>query len=133
LKKVWETPPHKGISTPHAAMSDNNVRVTTMCHDSYYLSFKKGKDVELSPEVPTQTTSVAGPSMTSQQQATTSLGDTFRVLRCLVWGDLTAFKVNVLLDNDVDDLRKLIHLEKDKGILRNINVSDLVLWKVSQS
>ena len=109
-------------------MSDNNVRVTTMCH-CYYLSFET-KNCEVSSPVPAQTTPLVGPSLTSQQQATTSLDNTFRVLLCLIEGDSTVFQVKATANENVLDLKKLIHQEKDKGILRSVNASDLVLWKV---
>ena len=52
-------------------------------------------------------------------------------LRCFVEGDSTVFTVKTSKNCEIDDLKKLVHQEKDKGILRNVNASDLILLKVS--
>ena len=51
-------------------------------------------------------------------------------LSCLVKGDSSVFDVKVSALMKVSALKELIHEKKDKGILRDVNASDLVLWKV---
>ena len=87
----------------------------------------KGKGRELSPPI---ATTMASEGQTSSVFDVHMHDDTPRVLRCIVEGDPAVFKVKVPVDNDVDDLKKLVHREKDKGILRDVNASDLALWKV---
>jgi hypothetical protein len=82
--------------------------------------------------------------MTSTQpQATTSsiasarnpaaaiADDTIHTLWCLVEGDSTPFKITAPPNIDIDDLKKLVRENKDKSSLRDVNASDLVLFKVS--
>ena len=57
--------------------------------------------------------------------------DTVRALWCLVQGDSTPFKVTIRTNNDINDLKELVH---DKGIDATKNTvlaKDLKLWKVS--
>jgi Crinkler effector protein N-terminal domain len=58
--------------------------------------------------------------------------NTVRVLRCLVAGDTTTFKVTATVDNDVDDLKELVH-EKGIDASKDILAKNLVLWKVRTS
>jgi hypothetical protein len=52
-------------------------------------------------------------------------------LRCLIEREATVFTVEVSVNDEIGDLKKLIHKEKDKGSLRDVNAADLVLLKVS--
>jgi hypothetical protein len=51
-------------------------------------------------------------------------------LRCLIQGESTSFKVQVKSNEDIDDLKGHVHKMKAKGILRDVDAADLVLWKV---
>ena len=59
--------------------------------------------------------------------------DTVLRLWCLVKDDPKPFKVIIRTNNDVDDLKELIHEKRKDGILRGIDAADLKLWKVSSS
>jgi hypothetical protein len=59
------------------------------------------------------------------------MADDNRVLRCLVSGDTTSFKVAVPAEGDVVDLEELVLEKGRKGILHDVDAKDLVLWKVS--
>jgi hypothetical protein len=48
----------------------------------------------------------------------------------LVQGDSITFKVTVPVDNDVGDLKELIHQGGKNGVLSNIDAKDLILLKV---
>jgi hypothetical protein len=63
--------------------------------------------------------------------AATMSDDAARTLWCLIEGESTPFGVTAPANAIIEDLKKLIHQEKEKGILRDINAVDLVLWKVS--
>lgn len=54
-----------------------------------------------------------------------------RELVCLVQGDPMPFVVTTSSNDGILDLQQLIYNQKDKGILQNVNASDLTLWKVS--
>ena len=51
-------------------------------------------------------------------------------LWCLIDGDSTPFKITCQTNTDVDDLKRLIYADNNKGILRNIDAAGLMLWKV---
>jgi hypothetical protein len=51
-------------------------------------------------------------------------------LTCLIEGDSSMFGVYPTTDIRILDLRKLIHEEGNKGVLRNVDAKDLILWKV---
>jgi hypothetical protein len=52
-------------------------------------------------------------------------------LLCLVEGDPIPFVVTASLDSRIFDLQQLIYNQKDRGILQDVNASDLILWKVN--
>ena len=56
--------------------------------------------------------------------------DTVRVLRCLVKGGTTPMKISLSVDDDVDDLKEMVHDRGKNGILRDTDISDLFVWKV---
>ena len=51
-------------------------------------------------------------------------------LWCLVDGDSRPFEVDVPVDVNVNRLKRLVHKEKERGFLRDVDASDLDLWKV---
>jgi hypothetical protein len=57
--------------------------------------------------------------------------DTQRELYCLVEGDQLAFRVTAYVDNDVEDLKKLVQMAKKRGSLRDVEPANLKLSKVS--
>jgi hypothetical protein len=57
--------------------------------------------------------------------------DTHREFYGLVEGDRLAFRVTASVDNDVDDLKKLVQLEKKRGSLRDVDPANLDLSKVT--
>ena len=54
-----------------------------------------------------------------------------RELVCLVQGDSMPFVVTTSSNDGILDLQQLVYNQKDKGILQDVNASDLTLWKVS--
>ena len=56
--------------------------------------------------------------------------DTVRVLRCLVKGATRHMKISPSIDNDVDDLKAIVHERGKDGILRDTDIHDLLVWKV---
>lgn len=56
--------------------------------------------------------------------------DTVRVLRCLVRGVTIPMKVTLSVDDDVDDLKAMVHQRGKNGILRHTDIQDLFVWKV---
>jgi hypothetical protein len=94
---------------------------------------QKGKNREVSPTAPAQTTStsLSLTDTTPRPQAVTLLEDNFRVLLCLIEGDSTVFQVKAPINNNVLDLKDLI---REKGINvqeRYVLAKDLLLLKVS--
>jgi len=55
-----------------------------------------------------------------------------RVFFCLIEGDTNPFEVTVPTGKSISFLKKVIWEECNNGPLRDINVRDLVLWKVSR-
>jgi hypothetical protein len=53
-----------------------------------------------------------------------------RALLCIIEGDSSLFRVTPTGNMDIIELKNLFHKEKDKGILRDVNAADLVVWKV---
>jgi hypothetical protein len=53
-----------------------------------------------------------------------------RVLICLVEGDSSIFKVKPAGDTDIIDLKDLIWEENKNNVLKGVDSSDLILWKV---
>jgi hypothetical protein len=53
-----------------------------------------------------------------------------RMLWCLVEGKSTLFQVDTPSSDNINQLKNLVHKGKDKGILRDVNATDLVVWKV---
>jgi len=94
-------------------MTDNNVCIPCLA-DGYFLHC----DRQVSPTAP----------------GLSSTGNTphLRVLRCLIHGEFTAFKVTLPLDNDVSDLKDIIH-NKGVNVRKDVLAKDLLLWKVSIS
>lgn len=56
--------------------------------------------------------------------------DTVRVLRCLVKGATIPMKVSLSVDDDVDDLKAMVHQRGQNRILRGTDIQDLFVWKV---
>lgn len=56
--------------------------------------------------------------------------DEARTLWCLIEGESTPFKVMAHLNTDINDLKKVVREERKNGALRNVDASDLILWKV---
>ncbi|KAF8330657.1 hypothetical protein F5887DRAFT_1178530 [Amanita rubescens] len=56
--------------------------------------------------------------------------DTVRVLRCLVKGATIPMKVSPSVDDDVDDLKAMVHERGKNGILRDTDIQDLFVWKL---
>ena len=54
-----------------------------------------------------------------------------RELVCLVQGDPMPFVVTTSSNDGILELKQLVYNQKDKGILQDVNSSDLTLWKVS--
>ena len=54
-------------------------------------------------------------------------------LSCLVDGDPRLFMVKAHPDIILLEFVSLVYAQKDKGILKGINASDIILWKVSSS
>ena len=52
-------------------------------------------------------------------------------LWCLVQGDSMPFMVTTSSNNRIFELQQLVYNQKDKGVLQDVNASDLALWKVS--
>jgi hypothetical protein len=57
--------------------------------------------------------------------------DTHRELWCLIKGDSTAFRVTPLGKASIDELKDLVWEKRKNSALRNVDATDLVLWKVS--
>jgi hypothetical protein len=57
--------------------------------------------------------------------------DAHREFYGLVEGERLAFRVTASVDNDVEDLKKLVQLEKKRGSLHDIDAAALILWKVT--
>jgi hypothetical protein len=57
--------------------------------------------------------------------------DAHREFYGLVEGERLAFRVTASVDNDVEDMKKLVQLEKKRGPLRDIDAAALILWKVT--
>ena len=55
---------------------------------------------------------------------------TDRVLRCLVKGATIPMKVSLSVDDDVDDLKAIVHDRGKNSILRDTDIQDLFVWKV---
>ena len=55
------------------------------------------------------------------------------VLWCLVNSKGTPFKIRVPINFDIGDMKELVKEKRKNGILRGIDATDLVLWKVSTS
>jgi hypothetical protein len=53
-----------------------------------------------------------------------------RALWCLIEGDSTLFEVTAPVTASIHRLKQLIHEERKNGVLRKVDASDLVLWKV---
>ena len=53
-----------------------------------------------------------------------------RVLICLVEGDSSIFIVEPTGDMDIMDLKDLIWEENKNNVLKGVDSSDLILWKV---
>ncbi|KAK2460049.1 hypothetical protein APHAL10511_007926 [Amanita phalloides] len=58
--------------------------------------------------------------------------DTVRVLRCLVKGTTIPMKISLSVDNDVDDLKAMVHNTGKNGILRDADIPDLFVWKLKK-
>jgi hypothetical protein len=56
--------------------------------------------------------------------------DTVRVLRCLIKGATIPMKVSPSVDDDVDDLKAMVHQRGTNGILCDTDIQDLFVWKV---
>jgi hypothetical protein len=114
---------------PTTSPIDSAQNLEAMTLDNMSDNTFESKNCEVSSPAPAQTTPLVGPSLTSQQRATAPLGDTFRVLLCLIEGDSTVFQVKATINDNVLDLKDLIY---DKGISekRDVLAEDLVLWKV---
>lgn len=54
-----------------------------------------------------------------------------RKLLCLVQDDSIPFMVTTSSNNRIFELQQLVYNQKDKGVLQDVNASDLILWKVS--
>ena len=52
-----------------------------------------------------------------------------RVIRCLIEGDSSTFKIKPTGDTEISDLRGLIKEER-KHRLSSVDAADLTLWKV---
>jgi Crinkler effector protein N-terminal domain len=58
--------------------------------------------------------------------------DALRTLYCLLEsGDGVPFKVKASVDDDIGDLQKMVQHERRNGALRDVDATDLTLWKVS--
>ncbi|KAF8221560.1 hypothetical protein L208DRAFT_1414824 [Tricholoma matsutake] len=57
--------------------------------------------------------------------------DTVRVLRCLVKGATIPMKVSLSVDDDVDDLKAMVHQRGQNLILRGTDIQDLFVWKLN--
>lgn len=58
------------------------------------------------------------------------MDDTVRVLRCLIKGTSIPMKISLSVDDDVDDLKAMVHESGKNGILRETDMRDLFSWKV---
>ena len=57
--------------------------------------------------------------------------DTQRELYCLVDGDQLPFRVTASVENDVEDLKKLVQMAKKRSSLRDVEPANLKLSKVT--
>lgn len=57
--------------------------------------------------------------------------DSRRELWCLIKNNSTAFRVTPLCKASIDELKGLIWEKRKNGVLRDVDATDLVLWKVS--
>jgi hypothetical protein len=53
-----------------------------------------------------------------------------RTLWCLIESNPSPFEVTAPANASVDHLKRLVQKERKNGALRNVDASDLVLWKV---
>jgi hypothetical protein len=59
-------------------------------------------------------------------------GTSDRILWCLIDGDAQPFKIKVASNKDIDDLKDVIHFKRHNSSFRDVDATDLVLWKVCQ-
>jgi hypothetical protein len=69
-------------------------------------------------------------SATSNPLAASAANAQYR-LWCIVEDDAAPFLVTVPTNAYINDLKKLIKEERKNGILKDVDATDLVLWKVS--
>ena len=60
----------------------------------------------------------------------TSDDDAAHTFWCLIQGDSAPFQVTAPVNASIDHLKELVHVKRKKGALRNVDASDLILWKV---
>ena len=59
------------------------------------------------------------------------MSDNVRTPWCLVDGDSMVFDVTAPANVSISRLKELVQKKGDRGILRDVDAKDLVLWKVS--
>ena len=75
--------------------------------------------------------SVPSPPASSSIPSAHETNGSNRKLVCLVQGDPKPFVVTTSSNDGILELQQLVYNQKDKGILQDVNASDLTLWKVS--
>ena len=112
---LHQLPPSNTRPLPHALIIAHSFNSNSSCY------------VPAAPMPPVRTPPpfLYGPT---RQRATSSLDI---VLRCVVEGESTTFKVAVSTDDDVEDLKKLVREEGIGGAQHAILAKNLRLFKVS--
>jgi hypothetical protein len=72
-----------------------------------------------------------GAQVPAQRVSNDLRNDSIRSLFCLIEGDNVPFRVDVEVDCEINQLKKDIHKEREKGAFRDVDAADLRLYKVS--